>query len=159
MYQTHFWPGWRQADCCYDVRSVLLEVALLRCYSIGISRILTRERGHFGGHGYQKMFYYTMQKPNRTLKHDPELIQNKLINFNVGLIRLRRKKKNIWRIMMPCPLSGGKKKPSKTPTIVENIASCLNHIRGYDVCQTAWYVILYFKPSCKAKSKNDKDLG
>ena len=77
FYWIHFWPGLRQADCCCDVRSVLLQVDLLRCYSIGISRILIRERGHSGGSVIPKMFYYTMQKPNRTLKHDPERISKR----------------------------------------------------------------------------------
>ncbi len=24
--RIHFWPGWSQADCCCDVRSVLLKI-------------------------------------------------------------------------------------------------------------------------------------
>jgi len=51
-----FWSGSRQADCCCDVRSVLLKVDLLRCYRIGISRILIRERGALCRPGYPKLF-------------------------------------------------------------------------------------------------------
>ena len=50
----------------------------------------------------------------------------------------------------------------KTPEIVENIGNCLNHIlAGFKkyVCQTPWYMLLYCKQSCKARFKNDKDLG
>ena len=50
-----------EADCCCDVRSVLLKVDLLRCYRIGISRIVIRERGHWGGLVNPKRFYLTMR--------------------------------------------------------------------------------------------------
>ena len=67
-----------------------MQVDLLRCDSIGISRKLTRERTHWRI-GYQKSFYKTMQKPSQTTKHDQEQILKKFINFNGGLMRLKRK--------------------------------------------------------------------
>ena len=55
FYWIHFWPGLRQADCCYDVRGVLLEVDLLSCHSIEISRIL-KVKMTLWRIGYPKMF-------------------------------------------------------------------------------------------------------
>ena len=48
LYREHL-PFRRQKDCYCDARRVLLMVEKLHCHSIEISRILTREMGHFGG--------------------------------------------------------------------------------------------------------------
>jgi len=52
---------------------------LFCCHSIGISRILFRERGHFGGSVTQKMFLLDDAK-------------TKFMNFNGSLMGLRREK-------------------------------------------------------------------
>ena len=97
-------------------------------------------------YGYQKMFLIRRCKKNWTLK------------FNGGLMRLRREKISIWRIIT-CP--GGKRpsRPQKWSEILQIVQSIFAWVQEVCLLQTTWYMILHYKLSCKARLKNDKDLG
>jgi len=54
----------------------------------------------------------------------------------------------------------GWEKTIKTPKMVRNIANCSKHIcMGSRSMFAADNLILHYKLSCKARLKNDKDLG
>ena len=76
LYRGHFWPGWRQGDCCCEVRSVCSPEG---GFAYGIFRILIRERGHFGGLLAQKILLDDA-KLNRTIKHDFKTILQTLMS-------------------------------------------------------------------------------
>ena len=64
-----------------------------------------------------------MQNPNRTFKHDPERIKNYFMNFNGGLMWLRRENSYLKNYDM-----SGREKTIKTPKTVKNIKNCSDHI-------------------------------
>ena len=64
-----------------------------------------------------------MQTPNRTFKHDPERIKNYFMNFNGGLMWLRRENSYLKNYDM-----SGREKTIKTPKTVKNIKNCSDHI-------------------------------
>ena len=79
------------------------------------------------------------------------------MNFNGSLMELRREKrifKEQWHVRVG--------KDHQEPQ--NGLKSCIlfklyKHGFKKYVCQTVWYMILHCKQSCKARLKNDKDLG
>ena len=69
-----FQPGWYQVDCC-DVRSILLKVDLLRVVTAQEYLEYRLEKEHTLEAWLTKnILNERIQKPSRTLKHDPERI-------------------------------------------------------------------------------------
>ena len=78
------------------------------------------------------------------------------INFNGGLMRLRRKNEHSKDYDM-----SGREKTIKTLNKVENVTNLSNHNSkgSRSIFARQPDMLLHCKQSCKARFKNDRDLG
>ena len=63
-----------------------MKVDLLYCHRIGISRILTREIGNFGGSVAQKCFVIRCKNQTEPFNMTQNVFKNDFLNFNGSLM-------------------------------------------------------------------------